>query len=228
MTTTTDYEPPSRRVSRESLGDWALKDVMACRALQAGITEAELIHALVQDRQRLMEQPHESISRTPPPIALAQPEPAGLTDKEIIGCMYKGAASLSGLEPTWIARNTAECVAGVRAVLARFTRPTIEPVPVSERLPEPGKKVLAHYLNALGKPRTIIAQWVPAKTREDSPEGDIGEYDEDTDRFYWPQGWYEQIESWDELDALLVDEGEITHWQPLPYSPHHALPVPQP
>ena len=65
---------------------------------------------------------------TPP-----HPEPEGPTDKEIIGCMYKGAASLSGLEPTWIARNTAECVAGVRVALARWGRPAIKPVPVSER-----------------------------------------------------------------------------------------------
>jgi hypothetical protein len=75
----TDYEPPSRRVSRESLGDWALKDAIAHRALQVGITEAELIHALLQDRERLMKQLQESLSCTPPrPIVVAQPEPASL------------------------------------------------------------------------------------------------------------------------------------------------------
>jgi hypothetical protein len=112
--------------------------------------------------------------------------------------------------------------------LTRYARPTIESVPVSERLPEPGKKVLAYYLNALGKRRTIIAEWVPATWREDSPAGesDDGEYDEETDKFYWPEGWYEQIENWADFAAIAVREGEITHWQPLPPGPYHALPVP--
>jgi len=61
-----NYEPPSRRVSYESLGDWALKDVLAQRALRAGITEAELIHALLEDRKRLMDQLYEAISNMPP------------------------------------------------------------------------------------------------------------------------------------------------------------------
>jgi hypothetical protein len=115
-----------------------------------------------------------------------------------------------------------------RAVLTHYARPTIEPVPVSERLPEPGKKVLAHYLNALGKRRTVIAEWVPATWREDSPAGesDDGEYDEETDKFYWPEGWYEQIENWADFAAIAVCEGEVTHWQPLPPGPHFALPVP--
>jgi hypothetical protein len=59
------YEPPSRRVSRESLGDWALKDTLAHRALQIGCTEAELIYALLQDRKRLMDQLYECLSSRP-------------------------------------------------------------------------------------------------------------------------------------------------------------------
>jgi hypothetical protein len=165
---------------------------------------------------------------------LVQSETEGVTDEELL----KMAAKELGYEfsPKWfltgkncpsLETDPYELLGFARAVLARYARPTIEPVPVAERLPEPGKKVLAHYLNALGKPRTIIAEWVPAKTREDSPDGDLGEYDDETDLFYWPEGWYEQIENWDDFTALLVDEGEITHWQPLPRGPHHALPLPQ-
>lgn len=99
------------------------------------------------------------------------------------------------------------------------------PVPVSERLPEPSTKVLAHYFNDLGKGRTICAIWVPAKTRSDS-YGDDGftEYDEDSDTFYWPEGWYEAIENWDDLGYVKVAEGEVIYWQPLPKWP--ALPLP--
>lgn len=67
---TANYEPPSRRVSRESLGDWALNDVLAHQAVQAGITEAELIHALLQDRKRLMDQLYECLATTPRPPVL--------------------------------------------------------------------------------------------------------------------------------------------------------------
>lgn len=102
------------------------------------------------------------------------------------------------------------------------------PVPVSERLPEPNTKVLAHYFNDLGKGRTICAIWVPAKTRSDSyGDDDFTEYDEESDTFYWPEGWYEAIENWDDLGYVKVDEGEVIYWQPLPKWPATALPLPQ-
>lgn len=91
------------------------------------------------------------------------------------------------------------------------------PVPVSERLPEPNTKVLAHYFNALGNGRTICAIWVPAKSRsEDSGDDDFTEYDEENDTYYWPEGWYEAIENWDDLGWVAVNEGEVAYWQPLP------------
>ena len=107
--------------------------------------------------------------------------------------------------------------------------PVAQPVPVSERLPEPSVKVLAYYFNALGNGRTICAIWVPAKTRSD--EGDLDaedflEYDEEGDKYYWPEGWYEAIENWDELGWAKVYEGEIVYWQPLPKWPANALPTP--
>lgn len=102
-----------------------------------------------------------------------------------------------------------------------------EPVPVSERLPEPNTKVLAHYFNDLGKGRTICAIWVSAKTRSDSyGDDDFTEYDEESDTFYWPEGWYEAIENWDDLGYVKVDEGEVIFWQPLPKWPTNALPLP--
>jgi hypothetical protein len=76
-----NYEPPSRRVSRESLGDWTLEDVLAHRALLAGITEAELIHALLQDRKRLMDQLRECLATTPPsPILIDRQGPTADAD----------------------------------------------------------------------------------------------------------------------------------------------------
>jgi hypothetical protein len=164
---------------------------------------------------------------------LAQPEPQGPSDEELLELLSRA----SGLpEPDSyivdggrIMAEPGEILSFARAVLARFARPAIEPVPVSERLPEPHTKVIAHYLNDLGNSRTILAEWVPAKSRTDDclVDDDFAEYDEEADEYYWPEGWYESIENWDDYGAVFVHEGMITHWQPLPPRPHHALPVPQ-
>lgn len=71
-------------------------------------------------------------------------------------------------------------------------------IPVSERLPEPGRPVLLD----IGKKHPIRAMWAARFTLEagdDDP--DWGEYDEDGDMYYCPQGWYE----W--------NEHEDTHWR---------------
>lgn len=98
------------------------------------------------------------------------------------------------------------------------------PVPVSERLPEPNTKVLAHYFNDLGNGRTICAIWVPAKSWSDDIDDNYNnsdhlEYDETDDCYYWPEGWYETIENWDELGYVKVNEGDVIYWQPLPTWP---------
>lgn len=98
----------------------------------------------------------------------------------------------------------------------------LTPVPVSERLPEPNTKKLAYYLNSHGNGRTICAIWVPAKSRSDDADfadDDFTEYDEKDDKYYWPEGWYEQIENWDDFGWVKVYEGEVIYWQDLPNWP---------
>jgi len=89
-------------------------------------------------------------------------------------------------------------------------------IPITERLPEPGKPVLV----ACGK---IVTRAVhaPSLTLNCEEYGDFepdgGWYDEATDAFYWPQGWYE----WnlhEEIHWALDDEP--THWMPLPGPPN--------
>jgi hypothetical protein len=63
---------------------------------------------------------------------LARPEPQGPTDAELIRA-YQAA-----YQPAWERGEYYGChVDGLRAVLARWGRPAIEPVSVSERLPGP-------------------------------------------------------------------------------------------
>jgi hypothetical protein len=179
------------------------------------------------------------VSRLRDWASLAQPEPQGPDHAEI--CRWLSGQAYWGPHAPEIPR-----VANlVQYALTRWGRPAIEPVPadellaayragaadaaiepvpVSERLPEPGVKVLAHYLNSHGKSRTVCARWIPAKFESSDPEtDDLLECDEDSDAFYWPEGWYETIENWDDYGSIMVNEGEVTHWLPLP---HWALPLP--
>ena len=93
-------------------------------------------------------------------------------------------------------------------------------IPVRQQMPESGRTVLACYTNGAGKVRRIRAAWVAAKSSEASLESEIAEYDEDADCYYDPEGWYEQIDNWDDYSAVAVYQGEITHWMPLPDAPN--------
>jgi hypothetical protein len=62
-------------------------------------------------------------------IALAQPEPVGPTDEELRDLLYHGFTTSTGH-----GERTDE-IGFARAVLARWGRPAISPIPVLERLP---------------------------------------------------------------------------------------------
>ena len=100
-----------------------------------------------------------------------------------------------------------------------MNRPNAAWIPVSSSRPDPSKKVLAFYLNPLGNGRIVVASWVPANTCQDSCDEDLTEYNEELDDYFLPEGWYEQIENWDDFGALKIYDGTVTHWMPLPISP---------
>lgn len=77
--------------------------------------------------------------------ALAQPEPEGPTDEEINDLYWATATA----HP--VRENIAVHIAGLRAVLQRWTHPTLTPIPVSERLPEDG--------DCIGNPRNGEGLW---------------------------------------------------------------------
>jgi len=93
-------------------------------------------------------------------------------------------------------------------------------VPVTERLPKPGKYVLAVFRYSTGKQQVIRAMHAPPKTLSEEDYGEFltdPDYDEATDTTYWPEGWYECNEN--EETHWQVHE-EVTHWMPLPEVPH--------
>lgn len=71
-------------------------------------------------------------------------------------------------------------------------------VPLPGTLPEPVKPVLLD----IGKKHPIRAMWVAKHTVETASDDlEFGEYDEATDTYYCPEGWYEQ------------NEHEDVHWR---------------
>jgi len=99
-------------------------------------------------------------------------------------------------------------------------------VETSKVMPPSGQVVLACYKNELGNTRRIRAQWVAEKTSEASIDSDCGEYDEATDTYYDPEGWYECIDNWDCYSSVFVS-AQITHWMPLPPAPDAAAAAPE-
>lgn len=91
-------------------------------------------------------------------------------------------------------------------------------IPCAEQMPKNGKKVLAYFINRAGKQRIICAYWTESKQIESGVNSDLGEYDENTDCFYDPQGWYEVVENCD-YSGYLHKDGKISHWIPLPPYP---------
>lgn len=92
-------------------------------------------------------------------------------------------------------------------------------IKVEDELPKNGKKVIATFENSMGKRRMIFAYYTEAKQIESGFDSDFGEYDEETDCYYDPEGWYEIIENTIEYTAIFHMDGEITHWMELPQYP---------
>ena len=86
----------------------------------------------------------------------------------------------------------------------------------------PGKIVLVHYRNRLGKSRIVRAEFIPRFTVESNPDAEHGidEYDEDRDRFTYLEGWWEHIDNWDEYGFVLFEsDHKPDAWMPLPPPP---------
>ena len=84
-------------------------------------------------------------------------------------------------------------------------------VPLPGTLPDPGKPVLLD----IGDKYPIRAMWAAKHTLEVGMEddSDFGEYDEATDTYYCPEGWYE----WNEYEDVHwhVDKTPVA-WRELP------------
>ncbi len=87
-------------------------------------------------------------------------------------------------------------------------------------IPTDNKKYLATFINSYGFRRTVIAFY--AHRFEIESDGELetyDEYSESNDRYYQVAGWYEAIENWGDFSSIYINEGVVTHYQPLPEPP---------
>ena len=111
------------------------------------------------------------------------------------------------------------------SALEEATIVTPEPgwISVDEKLPETGKHVLASceikILGGKKKRYTCVAMYAAEKSIVCSESSDVdSDYDEETDEYYLPEGWWECIHNWDEYSSVAIEDF-VTHWMPLPEVP---------
>lgn len=103
-------------------------------------------------------------------------------------------------------------------------------IPVTERLPEEGVHVLVaccvRYIDGGRKYYVCDAFRTGKKTKvAESYEYDLDlDYDEETDEYYWPEGWWEVIKNWDDYSCVAIADF-VTHWTPLPEPPEGGADV---
>lgn len=124
----------------------------------------------------------------------------------------------------------------VQHILSAPTEPVTAPAPaaspavpewiaVDSQKPKTGKKVLVFYKNSEGVARIVTGFYATKFGIEVPPHDDCDDtdYDEDQDRCYLHEGWYEAIDNWGDFSSITLHEGEPTHWMPLPALPAHDL-----
>lgn len=96
-------------------------------------------------------------------------------------------------------------------------------ISVNNRLPESGKSVLVSCQIRLmsGKHKYYVceAMYTAPKTVSAGEYDDFdADYDEETDTYYYPEGWWERIHNWEEYSNVAIADF-VTHWMPLPEPP---------
>lgn len=89
-----------------------------------------------------------------------------------------------------------------------------------------GRNVLIAFQNSLGKWRYAKAALIAPRTQETYGDSDWLEYDDETDTYWLPGGWYEDVEAETGSDFTRFHLSGVrpTHWLPLPQPPSGEQP----
>ena len=92
-------------------------------------------------------------------------------------------------------------------------------IPVTERLPESGVHVLL-ACKTWGGNKYVCDGFHTEKFSQPTEfyEDIDADYSEETDEYYFPEGWWEVIKNWDDYSCVAIED-TVTHWMPLPQPP---------
>ena len=97
-------------------------------------------------------------------------------------------------------------------------------ISVDERLPESGMHCLlcCDVKRYDGTHRQYVCDgYYAERFKEECYSADdecVTEYNEETDEYYLHEGWYENINNWDDYSSIGIAD-TVTHWMPLPEAP---------
>ena len=92
-------------------------------------------------------------------------------------------------------------------------------IPVTERLPESGVHVLL-ACKTWGGNKYVCDGFHTEKFSQPTEfyEDIDADYSEETDEYYFPEGWWEVIKNWDDYSCVAIED-TVTNWMPLPQPP---------
>lgn len=93
-------------------------------------------------------------------------------------------------------------------------------ISVEEKMPDSGVQVLVACRVKYGGRRYVCdAFYAAPKSISCGYNDDIDAvYDEETDEYYFPEGWWEVVKNWDDYSCVAIYD-TVTHWMPLPEPP---------
>lgn len=94
-------------------------------------------------------------------------------------------------------------------------------IPVTERLPENDVHVLLSCKCGAGAYVCDGFHTEKYSTPTQFYEDIDADYNEDTDEYYFPEGWWEVIKNWDDYSCVAIED-KVTHWMPLPKGPEEG------
>ena len=141
---------------------------------------------------------------------------AGECETRAVGERQAANANPEGSHFNLAHRGRALALEGVSRAIRSLAPEADEWRPI-ETAPKDGQKLLvARKGYGHGGWVRMIALFIPKHTEESSE--DYAEYDEDSDTYYTPEGWYEQCYEHDEWSCIRMLTDPLL-WRPLPSAP---------